>query len=1377
MEIIENGNAPILTKTVDGKETVIPPTSVEEKAQRKAELKARITLLIALPNEHYLKFNSYKDAKTLIQAIENRFREVIEQTYERIQKLISQLEIHDEVIHQEEINKKFLRSLSQEWTMHTIVWRNKLEIETLSLDDLFNNLKDYESTDVNTASTQGVADSSTTVENLSDAVIYFFFAGQPSNPQLDNEDLQQIHSDDLEEIDLRFDKSKVECFNCHKRGHFARECRAPRNQDSKIKEPIRSQIIDKCKIGLGYNDVLPPYTGNFMPPKPDLVYPSLDDFVDKYVSKSEVEKPTIEFNEPKTARKENKAPIIEDWVSERNIVPRAVSMKSSIKSVNAARQKFSKAATVNNARPVNTAHPKTTMNAAKRRTYFSNSAHLIGKRPIQSKTTSKNRFINQRVNAVRNKLVNTARPKAVLNAVKGNEVYAVKASACWETNPILQFMKKLIEDLLHLEVIPKEEKLLGKKGKQHRASCKTKTVNSISQPLQMLHMDLFGPTFVKSLMKKMFCLVVTDDFSSSKDSPGAGFKPSMEEENKDAKDPGNKVSKVSSIKEPRVNQEKNANVNNTNNINTISPTDNAAGIKDNVVNENIVYGCADDPNMPDLDEISRFSDAENDDSGADMNILDTYFHVSHVPTIRIYKDHPLEQVIRDKHSAPLTMRMSKNLEGHGLVSTVNQRTNHKDLHNCLFACFFITNGTQKGSKWGFRNKLDERGIVIKNKARLVAQGHTHEEGIDYDEVFAPVSRIKAIRLFLAYASFKDFVVYQMDVKSAFLYGKIKKEVYVCQPPGFEDPDFFDKVYKVKNVLYGLHQAPRAWYETLSTYLLDNGLQRGMIDKTFFIERDKSDILLVQVYVDDIIFGFTRKEICNEFEKMMHKKFQMSYMGELTFFLGLQVKQNKDGIFISQDKYVNEILNKFGFSDVKIASTPTHKTLLKDKKGEYVDEHLYRSMIGSLMYLTSLRPDIMFAVCACTRFQVNLKNSHLHAVKMIFRYLKGQPKLGLWYPKDLPFDLVAYTNSDYAGASLDRKSTTGGCQFLGCRDSNEKKLIQMIKIHDKNVADLLTKAFDGTAKVKNINGEAQLHAKEHKEGRKRLFWKGHTLFPTMIVQAQEQLGEDIIIPIESHPTPIIPQPSSFQPLRKQKPRKIRRHDNELPQTSVPTETFADEAVNEEMYDSLERDTTSTSLDAEQERGNITKTQSKAALNEPSFIGTSSGIMVKEPLKMKRKDQISFNEQEARRIQAEIDEQDRLPEEEAQKALEANIAVIEQWHDVQAKIDADYELAQSLDDGDDVTIDATPLSSKSPTIVDYKIYKKQRKSFFQIIRTYGNSQMYLTFSKMIKNFDSEDLEVLWRLVKDKFVKTKPVDDMDSFLLHTLKTMFKHHVEDKV
>ncbi|GJX86757.1 putative ribonuclease H-like domain-containing protein [Tanacetum coccineum] len=296
------------------------------------------------------------------------------------------------------------------------------------------------------------------------------------------------------------------------------------------------------------------------------------------------------------------------------------------------------------------------------------------------------------------------------------------------------------------------------------------------------------------------------------------------------------------------------------------------------------------------------------------------------PTTRIYKDHPLNQVIGDLQSATQTRRMSNNLEEHGFISTIKQRTNHKDLQNCLFACFLSQEEPKKvihalkDPNWiEAMNKKDERRIVIRNKARLVDQGYTQEEGIDYDEVFAPVARIESIRLCLAYASFKDFVVYQMDAKSAFLYGKNEEEVYVCQPLGFEDLDFPDRVYKVEMALYGLHQAPRALYETLSTYLLDNGFERGKINKTLFIKRQKGDIFLVQVYVNDIISASTNKKLCIAFEKLMHEKFQMSLMGELTFFLGLQVQQKKDGIFISQDKYVGDILKKFGFTEVK---TPT-----------------------------------------------------------------------------------------------------------------------------------------------------------------------------------------------------------------------------------------------------------------------------------------------------------------------------------------------------------------------------------------------------------------------------------------------------------------------
>nr|GEX06397.1 hypothetical protein [Tanacetum cinerariifolium] len=387
-------------------------------------------------------------------------------------------------------------------------------------------------------------------------------------------------------------------------------------------------------------------------------------------------------------------------------------------------------------------------------------------------------------------------------------------------------------------------------------------------------------------------------FSSSKDSPSNEFKPSEEEEKKDTEDLRNEDNKV--------------------------------------LNENIVYGCADDPNMPNLEEIVYSDEDEDVGAEADMTNLDTNILVTPISTTRIHKDHPVEQIIGDILSALQTRSMAKNV------------TNHEPKKQ-VWTMDLPYGKRAIETKWIYRNKKDERGIVVRNKERLVGQGYTQEGGIDYDEVFAPVARIEVIRLFLAYASFKDFVVYQMDVKSSFLDGKIKDKVYVCQPLGFEDPEFPDRVYKVEKALYDLHQALRAW-----------------------------------------------KEMCTEFEKMMHKKFQMSSMGEFTFFLGLQVTEKYDGIFISQDKYVDEILKKFGFSTVKTTSKPmeTSKPLMKDKNTEDVDIHLYRSLISSLIYLISSRPDIMFV--------------------------------------DSPFKLEAYTDSDYAGANLDKKFTTGGCQFLGSR---------------------------------------------------------------------------------------------------------------------------------------------------------------------------------------------------------------------------------------------------------------------------------------------------------------------------------------------------------
>nr|GEW29360.1 hypothetical protein [Tanacetum cinerariifolium] len=527
------------------------------------------------------------------------------------------------------------------------------------------------------------------------------------------------------------------------------------------------------------------------------------------------------------------------------------------------------------------------------------------------------------------------------------------------------------------------------------------------------------------------------------------------------------------------------------------------------------------------------------------------------------KDHPLEQVIRNPSQSVRTRRQ---LESNGemcmFALTVSQ-TEPKNIKEAMVDSALIESMQEElhqfdrldlwelvdrplcknviNIKWLWKNKRDEENTVIQNKSHLVAKGYAQKEGVNFEESFAPVARLEAVRLFIAYAAHKSFTVYKMDVKTTFLYGPLKVEVYVNQPDGFVDPYHPDKVYRLKKALYGLKQAPRAcwsskkqdctsmssakaeyvslsaccaqvlWIRTqLTNYgfhfdkipmycdskaaiaILCNPVQHSRtkhIDVRYHFIKENVEKGIVELFfvrteyqLADLFtkaLSEDRKEMCIEFEKMMHKKYQMSSIGDFIFFLGLQVKQKEEGIFISQDKYVNEILNKFGFSDVKTASTPmeTHKTLLKDEKEEDVDEHLFR---------------------------INPKISHLRAVKRIFRYLKGQPKLGIWYPKDSPFDLVAYTNSDDARASLDKKSTTGGCQFLGyrliswqckkqtvvansiteaeegCMEWNGKAANDKIgtSAHNLSVSavKIERKQKQKERKAKNINGEAQIHAK-------------------------------------------------------------------------------------------------------------------------------------------------------------------------------------------------------------------------------------------------------------------------------------------------------------
>nr|GEW33286.1 putative ribonuclease H-like domain-containing protein [Tanacetum cinerariifolium] len=1290
-----------------------------------------------------------------------------------------------------------------------------------------------------------------------------------------------------------------------------------------------NQVNDRFKKGEGYHAVLPPYTGNYMPPRADLSFTGLDNSIFKSkVSKTITSVPKIETNASKTCKDSLEKPktVRNTTIENENKAekPRKFSqsprvlIKSGQVPVNDAKQSSHRATTsVSTARHVNIVVSRPNVHNALPTTYSYFNAHSPIRRPFNKKSAAKTNNFNEKI-----------------NTAKGNPQYALQDQRIFNSGCFRHITrnKSYLTDYQEIDGgfvtfggNAKGGKITGKDPGRERAQ--------------------------------------RNEFES------------MFGQDKDAN--GNRMfTPVSAAGSTYVNLGGSIPINAATLPNADLPTG---------------------PLMPDLEDTADLQDTgifsgAYDDEVADFNNLKLTTVVSPIPTTMIHKDHPKEQIIGDPLSAPQTRIITKTSKEHAMVDLPKRK------HDI-------------GTKWVYINKKDKRGIVVRNKARLVAQGYTQEEGIDYDEVFTPVARIEAIRLFLAYASFMRFIVYQMNEKSVFLYGTVEGEMYVCQPLGFEDPYFPDKVYKVEKALYGLHQAPRAWYKTMSTYLLENIFKRRIIDKTLFIKKDKGDLLLMQVYVDDIIFGSTKKSLCTEFEGLMYKKFQMSSMGELTFFLGLQVMQRDDGIFISQDKYVADLLKKFDFSSVKTTSTliETNKALLNDEEAVDVDIYLYRSMIGSLMYLTAVR---------------------------IFRYLKCQPKLGLW-----SFDLEAFLDSDYVGASLDRKSITG--VYTSC-----------------------IKQFWATAKVKNVNGEAHIQAIVDKKkviiidasirrdlrfedeggvdclsnevifeqltvmGAKTIAWNEFSstmasaiiclainknfnfskyIFDNMVkhfdggvkfmiypifvqvfldnqVEGMDRHNANFVI--FSHTKKVFANikregkdfsgkvtPLFQSMMKKKKSNRKQRKEIEVPSpnSEIPNEERLPTTSNDPLpsgedrmrllvqeesqeietekavknlglkrlrkvgsarkvesstkaslgdqddaskygriIDNIDQDVEITLVDDTQGRMNeedmwwdeltLAQTLIEIQAAKPKGITTAAtivtaagtspkakGIVRQElserptptPTDSSQQSSKTKDKGKAKMIESEkpLKRKERIMIDEEEE--EANIALAAKWDNTQAMMDADCELAARLqeekrgelsieeksrlfvelmvkrnkhfarlraknirskpptkaqkrnhmctylknmanykhnqlknksfkeiqmlfnntmkwieafvpmntektteggekiteeenesaklkrcleiipEDDEDVTIEATPLSSKSPTIVDYKIYRQRRKSFFKIIKVDGNSQNYLTFGKMLKNFNREDLEVLWSIVKARFKKTTPIDDMDNML----------------
>jgi transposase InsO family protein len=455
------------------------------------------------------------------------------------------------------------------------------------------------------------------------------------------------------------------------------------------------------------------------------------------------------------------------------------------------------------------------------------------------------------------------------------------------------------------------------------------------------------------------------------------------------------------------------------------------------------------------DEQVQESEKEDSESDEDTNTqADSNQQTTSNPSSRItQKNHPASQIIGEKdkgvqtrrriikdteqsHIAFISMVEPKNFneasKDVNWLKSMNEELDQIEKNNTWELVPRPADKNVIGSKWVFKNKMNEQGQIVRNKARLVCKGYAQVEGQDFDETFAPVARLEAIRMFLAYACHKNFKVYQMDVKSTFLNGDLEEDVYVEQPEGFSLTDNPDYVCKLKKALYGLKQAPRAWYHRLDKFLQDKGFKKGIVDSNLYIKSEGDDLLVVLVYVDDIIFGCTNDPSVQWFANSMQTEFEMSMIGELSYFLGLRINQSSAGIFISQEQYLKEMLKRFQMEYSSPVSTPmvVGCKLSKDDISPDVDQRTYRSMIGSLLYITTSRPDIMQVVGMVGRYQSAPKQSHLAVVKRIFKYLKGTMTYGLWYPRNQNLQLTAYSDVDWENCLDERKSTSGGAFFLG-----------------------------------------------------------------------------------------------------------------------------------------------------------------------------------------------------------------------------------------------------------------------------------------------------------------------------------------------------------
>nr|GEU89388.1 putative ribonuclease H-like domain-containing protein [Tanacetum cinerariifolium] len=1529
-EVILNGDSPIPTRVIDGVVQPVAPTTIEQRLARKNELKARGNLLMALPDKHQLKFNIHKDAKTMMEAIEKRFGG----------------------------NKE----------------TKKTDLEDQSLDDLFNSLRIYEakvksssatspttqniafvssqntdSTNVSVSVVASVSAASTkvhvfalpNVDTLSDAIIYSFFASQSNSPQTG----RNLGPNGTTSI--RFDMSKVECYNCYRRGHFTRECRSPK--DNKNKEPQRRNVpvetstsnalVSQCdgnassfvqttkhvktprpSVKPVKHPILAENLRNDIPKsrghghsknrKASFVCKSLThlikdcDYYEKKMLQKPVRNHAMRGNHQYYARITHPNP-------QRHVVPIVVLTRSRHVPLNVDRpvttvvpqtkvhhQSTAKAPQFNVVKGVkgNWGNPqhalkdKGVIDSGCSRHMTGNMSCLTDFEEINGgyvafggnlkggKITGKGKIrtgkldfddvyfvkelkfnlfsVSQMYDKKNNVLfidtecivfssdfklpdenhvlLRVPRETNMYNVVLKNIVplgdltclfskETLDESNIWHRRQghiNFKTMNKLVKGNLvrglPSKVFENNHKCIAcKKGKQHRASCKTKPVNSVSQPLQRT--PSIG--FMRPFGYPMSILNTLDPLGKFNGKADEGFLVEYSVSNKagegnvqqyvlfplwsfGSKDPQNTDNDTAfEVKEPEFELKK------PESAFHVSPSSSAKTKKHDDKTTREAKGkshvnTASTP-VPSVGQISTnntntFSAAGPSNTAVSLTLgkssyVDPFQYPDDpdmlaflIPTTRVHKDHPVTQIIEEPK------KVHQALKEPSWIKAMQEELLQFKMQKVWVLVDLPKGKRAIGSKWVFRNKKDERGIVIRNKTRLVAQGHTQEEGIDYDEVFAPVARIEAIRFFLAYASFMGFMV-----------------------------------YKVVKELYGLHKAPRAWYETLANYLLENSFHKGKIDQTLFIKKQK---------------------------------------GELTFFLGLQVMQKQDGIFISQDKYVAKILRKFGLTDGKSASTPidTEKPLLKDPDGEDVDVHTYRRKVintedtvrqalrlddaesidclpNTEIFAELKRMGVVRNVDSSFKFYMYLRflqlmisaqvgdlSSHTtnytsHALtQKVFANMrkvgKGFSRVdtplfeGMLVPQQVADEVADVATDDVADDVADEVADDVADEVADdvtddIVDVVAKDVAEPIPPsptpaitspppqqevtstppplpHQSLIQDKIAQALEITKlkqKVRRLEKKRKLKVL----GLKRLRKIG-TPQRGRLEESQAQVYH---IDLEHADKVLSIQDDEPQPVELKKVIKVVTTAKLMTEVVIAAATNITAATITAAPSATRRKKRVVIRDPEE-----TATPSTIVHSEPKSKDKGKGILVEDPKPLKKQAQIEAGKEEGKLRQCslkilsikeetinrstgqeEYDEKSKKElEEEASKALNRKSKSSEQQAAKKKKLVEEVEelkkhLKFVLNDEDDVYTEATPLALKVP-ILDYQIHTKNNKPHYKIIRADGTHQLFLSFLSLLRSFNKEDLEMLWQIVQERFASSEPKNFSDDFLLTTLKAMFK-------